>query len=319
MSTNPYKSFIPYLVNINYTPLVERHLPVEFEKFISKDPSGGAWGTMGLIKTFDGIYVTELSSNRSMLVVQFNERILPGKVRNEKLQQRVEQLERMEGRKLSKKEYAQLRDETEFDLLPKAFIRRSQVPVFFNPNGQMLVCTSSQKKADSVIFFLSELLDHLNHWKISTDRPVEQVLSTLTVDGQRERGGLIFEPTDAAVLKGPSRRTIRIKDRDLASAEVQALIDPDNSDYQVHELAVKCFDPDDDGDLLCFSVNDNLIFKRCVLPDVKATAVKEDQHGLALLCAQTYEKVLEQVFAMMGGMAERPVEAKTQQEEEEEL
>lgn len=306
MSTNPYKAFIPYTVHplIAGNPVLR--LPNEMDHFMSTDPVGASWSTMGLVKTIDDDIVHELSSAAFLLVVQLNERILPGKVRDEKMQARKAKLEQLEGRKLSKKEYAELRDEVEMDLLPRAFIRRSQIPVFFMAPNLMLICTSSQKKADTVKALMMGLFEQLEPVQMATASDTVQRLTTLAKGGFLDGKDTDFSTTDCAVLKGSSKKTIRVKDREIDSAEVQSLIGFESNEYQVHEIGISAMQTDDVVESLRFTLNEHLVFKRCTMPDVKATQFKDDAHGFAYLCAQTYKHVLSDLVDAMGGMKPRP-------------
>ncbi len=309
MSSNPYKAFIAYSINKACMPKIGS-LPDDIEHYESQDPIGGSWGTVGFVNTFDGQLVCDLSSSRSLMVVQFNDRILPGKVRDEKVKARVAKLQDQEGRKVSKKEYAQLREEIEFELLPKAFIRRSQVPVFFNADGHMLVCTSSQSRADKTVAFLARAFQHLEPWQIQVASPLEQKLTTLAQYGV-EAAHRSFTATNAAVLR-KGKHVIRVKDREIDSAEVQSLLD----DYSVTELAIESRTNQDADVELTFSLNDNFVFKRCLLPDVKASGLKEDQHGFALLCVQTYMSVLLSLVKAFGGAMPKPTDEQPASDEE---
>lgn len=290
MSTNPFKSFIPYTVGSDLYKVSQSLDP--------QDPSGGQWNTVHLAPPLKGEGAMVAIGLSALMAVQFNERILPGKVRNEQLEKEVAKLEESYGHKISKREYAQLRDQVEFDLLPRAFIRRTVVPVIFT-HGYMLICTASQKRADDVCILMQGVFgETLASWKIQTALPVSQMLTTLARDG----GDSTLYPTDSATLKGSGKKTIRIKDKPLEDADVVTLLE---QDYTVSELGMAYGEDGEDPDL-AFSLNDNLTFKRVTLPDVKATPLKEDFHGFALLCAQTYRKVLDEVVQACGGMAERP-------------
>lgn len=306
MSSNPYKAFIAYSIHRLYGAMSASRLPDDIEMFESRDPTGSTWSTLGFVPTFDGTLLAELSDSRSLMVVQFNERILPSKVRDEKVKARVAKLADQEGRNISKKEYAQIREEIEFELLPKAFIRRTQVPIFFSYDGYMLVCTGSQSKADKVVTFLNRVFENLEPWQIQVASAVENGLTTLA---QYEMGNEIraFRETNCAVLKC-NKHVIRIKDRDIASQEVQTLL----KDYKVHELGIESLDGVTGDIELSFVVNDNFVFKRCTLPDVKATQYKEDQHGLAWLCAQTYMVVFHSLLREFGGALPKPVASDTE-------
>lgn len=305
--SNPYKSFIPYRINPRYSG-AGWNLPDNMAPFISTDPTGSQWGTMGLARHADGSFVLDLSSTRSLLLIQFNDRILPGKVRDEKVRAKVSKLTQQEGRSVSKKEYAQIREEIEHELLPKAFIRRSQVPIFIGPGGMMLVVTNSQRKADLCVGFLLGMFDDLKPWKIAVARDVAECLTTLARDVMSISGDLTLHAHDGAVLK-KDKETVRIKDHDIASDDVQDLLALD--EYTVRELVIMA--ERNSLDFLTFTLNENLTFKRCMLSDVTAAPLKDDDVGFALLCAQTYQHVVERVIHRMGG------EAKREENEDEEL
>jgi recombination associated protein RdgC len=297
MANNPFKSFIPYTVKMGSLSIDDLDSAPE-----ARDPSGGAWRTEHLTSPLKGEGLAVQIGISELMAVQFNERILPGKVRNEQLDKEVAKLEQSYGHKISKREYAQLRDQVEFDLLPRAFIRRTVVPVILT-KGYMLICTSSQKRADDVCVVLQGVFgEAFKPWKIQTAMPVSQMLTTLARDSHiagPDGDDLLLGYTDSATLKGSGKKTIRIKDKDLAEQDVSELL---VHDYTVHELGMQ-FGLDEEPDLT-FSLNDNLTFKRATLPDVKATPLKEDFHGFALLCAQTYRKALDEVLQACGGIAE---------------
>lgn len=313
MSSNPYKAFIPYTIHPAVCSAPALRMVDPITPHLSIDPSGGAWRTIGLVKGIEGDLVHDLDNAGHVVTVQFNERILPGKVRDEKVSQRKAKLEEMEGRKLTKKEYAELREEIELDLLPKAFIRRTQVPVFFTHPDLMFVCTSSQKRADDTVSFLCSLFDHLAPVKMSVVRGIPECLTTLAKGNWTEEDGdRWFEAATSAVLKGDEKRTVRIKDRDIGGAEVQDLLKTTN--YQVTEIGINAYDgsnsePEAQGDqLLSFTLNDNLTFKRCTLPDVKASQHKDDAHGFAWISLRTYRMVLADVLHHLGGRQQHPVD-----------
>lgn len=321
MTTNPYKNFIPYLVSSD-----AKTDDLDLDLHRSKEPSGGQWRSIGLINALPGEGLLVDMDGGKMMCVQFNERILPGKVRDEHLGKRVAKLEQMEGRKLSKKEYAQLREQVEFDLLPRAFVRRTNVPVIFTETNWsdssllMMICTASQKRADDVVALLTAVFgETLKPWKIEMGRPIPGSLTTLACDGflfnEHTQEECSFYPTDAAVLKGSGKKTIRIKDKDIQEHDVQTLL---KQSYAVTELALR-YGEDEDSPMLTFTVNDNFVFKRVALPDVQLTPLKEDAFGFALLCAQTYVRMIREIIAAFGGMAQRPQASTSNVDEDDEL
>jgi DNA recombination-dependent growth factor C len=214
---------------------------------------------------------------------------------------------------VGKKEYAQLRQQVEFDLLPKAFIRRTVVPVLFYKHEMgtqiMLVCTSSHKRADDVVALLLGVFGiDLMPWKIETESSISGVLTTLASNGNAdpdEECWLHFSPLDSAVIKGDDKQTIRIKDKPVESQDVQDLLAGEGQ--VVHELALAwCEDnPGAEEPDLTFVATSNLAFKRAETI-VKATSATEDYYGFAVVCLRTYRDMLTHFFDLCGGIKERP-------------
>lgn len=315
MATHPFKSFIPYLVNTARSDGYE-------QEHVATDPTGGEWRGLGLVPPIKGEeLIIDLDGAGKVMAVQFNERILPGKVRDEKLQIEAARLERMQGRKVSKKDYAQLREQVEFDLLPKAFIRRTVVPVLFYKHDMgtqiMLVCTSSPKRAEDAVGVLRGVFgDDLMPWKIETESSVSGVLTTLAT-GEAIDGDQWFAVLNSAVIKGDDKKTIRIKDTPVESKDVQDLLAADG--MHVVELAVAWGDEPDREPDLTFTVSGSLIFKRAETI-VKVTNSAEDFYGFAVICLRTYRDMLTHFFELCGGIKERPASGEsTEGTDEDEL
>jgi recombination associated protein RdgC len=263
MATSPFKAFIPFTCNYAVAPNLPDHRVV--------DPSPSTWRSIGLTSVIPG--EDDLRVNvevGNLLMVQINERILPGKVRDEELKKRVAKLEAAEGRKVSKKEYAELRDQTEFDLLPRAFIRRSNIPVFFCKHSRMgaqwmLVFTSSAKKAGDVVAFLESVFD--DGWlpmPVSTQGSVQSVLTQIVTGDHYGTQEDQWSPGRSAMLKASDKRTVRVKDAAVSSERILGLI---KDGYEVTELQI------DHGDESqhTFIVNTNLTFKRVDPGHIKDT------------------------------------------------
>lgn len=310
MSTNPFKAFIPFIV----TGTAIRNTPLDGDaaEHASKDPSSGQWRTMGLVPPLKGetAFHVDLEGAGTVMAVQFNERILPGKVRDEQVAKSVAKIERLEGRKVSKKEYATIREEVEFEMLPKAFIRRTVVPVLFRRNI-MLVCTSSEKRALDVVAVMSAVfgLRELYPFRVETRNNVRATLTVMAKEPDFENMAF-FELGTAAVLKGGDKQTVRIKDISIDAGKVQSLIE--GGEYQVTELGLAYWrdgtpvDTEKSPPDLTFTVNEHLAFKRIDLGNIKATADKDDAFALALICVKTFNLLLDEACEACGGAVPRP-------------
>ena len=294
MATSPFKSFIPYLIKTGTI--------ADLGDYASTDPTGSSWTTHGFVPPMPGEqqFVANLETGGKLLCVQINDRILPGKVRDEELKKRVAKLEAAEARKVSKKEYAQLRDEVEFELLPKAFIRRTRVYVAILKGQRigenlMLVFTSSQKKADEVVSLINVATGMPDPpWKIQTDWSLVGRLTTLAQESTLEgyASGAFFEANDSAVLKGKDKQTIRIKDKDLADSDVVRLV---KEGYEVHEIGAGMIDDRGEGYGITFTVNANLTFKRITFPSVKQ---HDDLYAEAIFVMPSLREMLGNFFSL---------------------
>lgn len=304
MSTNPFKAFIPYIVDLDARGRSEA-LESAIDHHESVDPHGAQWRTLGLVPPYKGekSFAIDIDGVGTLMCVQFNERILPGKVRDELLRTKVEKLEKATGRKVGKKEYAQLREEAETDLLPKAFIRRTQVPVIFTQE-YMLICTSSQKRADDAVSLLMGVFGvKLAPWKVeckAIDRALDDLAHNVTPDM-----GDAFLVSDSAVLKGADKKRISIKDKWIGDHDVQKLIE--QHDYDAVELGIKYveFEDDEDSPTLAFVVSDQMIFKRVEMPNVKPPKKGEEQHGYTVIVIKTYRTMLNEWVKFCGGLVAR--------------
>ncbi|ASK36136.1 recombination-associated protein RdgC [Alloalcanivorax mobilis] len=89
-------------------------------------------------------------------------RLLPGPVIKEELDERVEALQDQEGRKIGRKERADLKDQITFELLPKAFTRSRRVPVLVDmERRRILVDCASESRAEQVVSALRKALGSL--------------------------------------------------------------------------------------------------------------------------------------------------------------
>lgn len=271
-STFKFKAFIPTLASRTVFDQL-RDKQIDFadthEQFIAHDPQPTQWRSHGFVPVWPNSedYVHEISSGMHLMMFQINERNLPGKVRDEHLSTLLEKFKEREGRPVGKKDYAMLKEQAEFDLLPKAFIRRSLVPIIFNArNNLLLIGTSSAKRRDDTVAVLLGLFginaDNVAFYDVTPKQDIVTSLTLAAKEGQtgETQGEGYFYTTASAVLRGEGKRTIRIKDKAVEDGDIQDLINV--HDYHVHELGLS-YDPNEkQEDVLCtFSISDKMVFK----------------------------------------------------------
>lgn len=318
----PIKAFTPYNLKSNAfhawcaKAAKSSKTATVLQFFLSKDPASHAWGNLGLSAPIDdGIFVHDLDGAAYLLCYCFNERILPGAVRDEKLLARINEIVEKEGREVTKKEYAQTRDEVEAELLPQAFIRRSYVPILVYPE-RILICTTSAKKCESIIANLQAIMTvrkiDCEIWNIWTENDIAATLKTAVLEGavDTEEGYLV--PADAAVFKGADKRCMRIKDRDVSNDEIQsALLD---GSYAVTELRFLWQD-EAEQTMAEFTITDKLIIKGIKMAETVEMKSAEDAHATTFIYAKQFKRMLGEMIEALGGESDTPPSTEPEDEE----
>lgn len=258
------------------------------EHFIAIDPAPTEWSSMGLVPPIDGeSYLHNLDGVAMLLMYQFNDRILPGAVRDEKLRDRFKELTEKEGRALNKKEFAQLREDVEYALLPQAFIRRTLIPVLVYRDA-LLICTTSASKVEKIIGHLFRLCDTRNVEHGIETPFTERDPASLMGELARTGGEDHLLAMNSIVFKGENKRTIRIKDRDVAEDEVQKIAC--SGLYAVSEMGLQLVDINGDHQSV-FTLTDRFIVKGIKL-EVKESGIDEaDAHATYWLFAKSLEQI----------------------------
>lgn len=325
MSTNAFKNFVP----LHISPHFFKTLPLISEMDpgppLAVDPSGGEWGRIGFIPPLGEDLVETFGDQQAYLMaVQFNERILPSAVRDEKLAERCADLAEQQGYRVSKKQYAQVKDEVIFDLLPRAFIRRSTVQVMFVRPNLMFVFTSSAKKVEDIIALFLDFVSAKDGFVPNSIQVQDEATVVLaTIASEMPSDSDVFTAGDSIVLKGEDKKAVRIKGRDVYSEEVQDLLASD-AGYHPTELEV-LWRPNETPTILC-TISETLYVKRVVFAEPVITGRTEggddvltDFRAFAWMTATYLKDFMRDLIATMGGLKSDDAPAPSTQEEDDEL
>lgn len=97
-----------------------------------------------------------------MICLQKQERILPSSVVNEQVQEKVNEIEEQQHRKVTRKEKTELKEEITLQLLPKSFTKTSRYYAYLCPSkGYMVINTASAKLADEFTSYLRKTIGSL--------------------------------------------------------------------------------------------------------------------------------------------------------------
>lgn len=316
MDAKLFKAFTPYL-NQSDRPPSDLGYFNGLGRYEATDPTGSQWRTLGFLPiTGDDDFVIDIQGAGFLSCLQINERNLPGAVLREKVLERVLDIQARQGRKAGKKEIAEIKDDVALELLPKAFIKRKLVPVMFLSNGMVLVFSSSTKVCDDTMSMLVRAMDDESFspglLSNMVQKNIDSELTMLARTGQSELDDDAGYPIDwlgittVGTLKGPNKQTISVKDKDMASHDMQELL---KQDYTVTKLGLNHFlasqSTDEDSS---FILSDHLVFGRFQIPTAGKVAAKDKKDAdetfmaTAWLTALAARSAVNTVIAVMGGL-----------------
>ncbi|AFI46361.1 TPA: recombination-associated protein RdgC [Pasteurella multocida] len=158
-----------------------------------------------------------------LLLAHKEEKILPAHVVKAELEQRIEQLEQKENRKLKKVEKQALKDDVVSMLLPRAFSKNQQTALWIDTENQLIyVDAASSKRAEDALALLRKSLGSLPVVPLSfANEP--SVIMTDWINKDQTPAWLM--PLEEAELTGSQDSgIIRCKQQNLESDEIQTLL-----------------------------------------------------------------------------------------------
>ena len=241
-----------------------------------------------------------LSQDFLLIAARKEERILPSSVVRDAVQEKIEEIETEQMRKVYKKEREQIKDEIIQAFLPRAFIRRSSTFAAIAPKqGLILVNSASAKRAEDLLSTLREVMGSL------PVRPLSVKIAptaTMTDWVKTQQPAADFYVLDECELRdtGEDGGIVRCKRQDLASEEIQLHL---NTGKQVTQLALAW------QDKLSFLLDDKMVIKRLKFEELLQDQAEEDggEEALSQLDASftlmmlTFGDFLPALFEALGG------------------
>lgn len=115
----------------------------------------------GWAPIFDGLFA-HVVNRQILLQFKTEKKVVPSSALKAAVAERVDEVERMTGRKPGKKERREIKDDALLALLPSALATISQTRVWIDPvNGWIVINTGSQTQADTIITLLVRSLEKL--------------------------------------------------------------------------------------------------------------------------------------------------------------
>ncbi len=236
-----------------------------------------------------------------LLCAQKEEKILPASVIRDFLNDKIEQIETEQDRKVRKKERDDLKEEVIIDLLPKAFSRYQRTQAYIDPaQGLLVVDASSAKRAEELCSHLRQTLGSLPVSIPALKQAPASVMTQWLLEEQTIPSG--FELGDEAELKDPSENgaTLRCKQEDLLGDEIRHHL---TAGKQAVKLAVSWRDScsmilSDDLILRRLKFSDRLLDQAADMGAADAAAAFDADF---FLLTETFAKLIPELFEALGG------------------
>ncbi len=215
-----------------------------------------------------------ISSDLCMLVrAGKEEKVLPTAVVREELEAKVAEIELVEGRKVGRKEKADLKEELVFSLRPKAFAKRSDIWAYIDLKAKLLILNSTNAGMTEQLFKL--LQTTLGSFPMVPLQATVSPSSIMTDWLVKNDVPASLETGDEVEIQDASedRAKIRFKSLEPLSEDVTRHLEQGMS---VKNLALRWTDK------MSFVLNDDLTLKKVKFDDTLKDNAFNDSQGGAL-------------------------------------
>ena len=227
------------------------------------------------------------------IVLKRKEKVLPGSVIQQAVDERVARIEQQECRSVGRKERQELKEQVTDELLPRAFVRATHTRALF-ADGMLLVDSAAASKAENLLAKLREALGGLKVQLAHTRQTPSALMTEWLLRG--EAAGR-FELDDIASLQGAGDVSpeIRIKRQDLTAEEVAGHV---RCGKTVSELGLVW------DERVAFVLTSEFTLKRIQYLDVLQEAAENHGDNAADLAAASQVIVSANLSALIGELVE---------------
>jgi len=256
----------------------------------------------------------ELQGHRLMTALR-QERLLPASVVREEVEERCDEIEEREGRKLRRQERITIKEQVIEELLPRAFVRSKKVDLWWDTRRDLLcVNAGSRKAAEEVLDLLRETLGSLKVTPLATQElPVRAMTRWLSEPDSRP-AWLILGDQAQLRSKGDDA-SFTARQADLEGDEVRSMVE---AGRQATKIAITL-----EGQA-ALVLQDDFTFKSLRFDDAlieEANNAEDDDDAIIrletdfVLMADALAHIIEQMLAALGGEAKAtPAKDETHEE-----
>jgi recombination associated protein RdgC len=157
----------------------------------------------------------------AMIMIKREDKVLPAKVINAKVDEKIADIEARENRKVGRKEKTSLKEQITDDLLPRAFTKHEFTQAYIDTrNRWFVVNASSEKKAEELLSMIREIMPSFPARLIHTQMAPYAVMTSWLRAGEADGG---FELDSACELLSPDvgGAVIKASRQDLTADEIR--------------------------------------------------------------------------------------------------
>ncbi|RBP51264.1 recombination-associated protein RdgC [Arenicella xantha] len=200
----------------------------------------------------DGSEYVHAANGYIMICMKRQEKVLPGAIVKETLDEKVAEIAEREARSVGRAEKQSLKEEIIFSLMPAALVKSSYDFAYIDTKNQLLVVdTSSANRAEELLSALREAIGTLKTVPLTPVNTPRAVLTDWLTGGEIPADIEVGEECELTSLE--DGRSVKFKHQDLWIDEVSRHID---SGLQVAKLVVNWKDS-----IECI-IDDQFCFKR---------------------------------------------------------
>ena len=206
---------------IPYTPdkVMEQLEALAFTPCLPSLPSSAGW-----VSPFDDEHapLVHAMNGKILLCLQIEEKILPGTVVRQELNDKIKAIQLRDDRRVRQKEKLSLKDEVVMRLLPRAFSKFVRLYAYIDTKNNWLVLgtTNAAKTEQFMTLFKRSVTENVRAFEVAKPAPI------ITDWLKNHSNPTEFSIEKACVLQDPSQqnRMIRCQQQDLFASSIQAII-----------------------------------------------------------------------------------------------
>lgn len=233
------------------------------------------------------------------------EKVLPAAVVRQALDEKVEEIELAEDRKVSAKQKRNMRDELEFTLLQQAFTKKQVMFGYIDTKNQLLcIDTSSRNKAEEFTVLLRKSLGRLPIVPLQVNKNVSTIMSSWVLKGDQPSN---FEIDTSCEMHDPEQENSVIKcvQQNLSDADILSHL---KSGMKITRLSLIW------NNKLSLALDSDFGIKRIRFldmlqeqrRDVQAESQLQQIDADFTIMTQEFSQLFEGLFEAFGGLAEIP-------------